>query len=126
MQASATARKLSAVAAFIGVRPEPGGELAESGGLPAVWDEFAAGELALVLAESRDGAEKLLGFSHALRVKLPGTLAALRAGEIREAKAWIMACARPRPAPPRSSSWAGPEGSRRAACAPRSPGQSWK
>jgi len=93
VQAYATARKLSAVAAFIGVRPEPGGELAESGGLPAVWDDFAADELALVLAESRDGAEKLLEFSHALRVKLPGTLAALRAGEIREAKAWIMACA---------------------------------
>jgi Domain of unknown function (DUF222) len=93
VQAYATARKLGAVAAFIRVRPEPGCELADVGDLPILWDEFAADEVAQVLAESRDGAGKLLEFAHALTVKLPGTLAALRTGEIREAKAWIMVCA---------------------------------
>jgi hypothetical protein len=52
VQAYATARKLGAVAAFIRVRPEPGCELADFGDLPAEWDEFAADELAQVLAES--------------------------------------------------------------------------
>ena len=93
VQAYATARKLGAAAAFLRVRPEPGCELADVGDLPAGRDEFAADELAQVLAESRDGADKLLEFSHALTVKLPGTLAALRAGTIRESKAWIMVCA---------------------------------
>jgi len=93
VQAYAAARKLGAAAAFLRVRPDPGSELADVGELPAAWDEFAADELAQLLAESRDGAEKLLEFAHALAVKLPGTLAALRAGEIREAKAWIMVCA---------------------------------
>src|SRR3984957_3034982 len=93
VQAYATARKPGAVAAFLRVRPEPGAGLADVGELPARWDEFAADELAQVLAESRDGGDKLLEFAHALAVKLPGTLAALRAGTIREAKAWIMVCA---------------------------------
>jgi hypothetical protein len=90
VQAYATARKLGAVAAFIRVRPEPGCELADFGDLPVLWDEFAPDELAQLLAESRDGAGKLMEFSHVLTVKLPQTLAALRAGQIRETKAWIM------------------------------------
>ena len=66
---------------------------APAGRMPDGWDEFTGDELAQVMAESRGAAEGLLELARDLTVKLPGTMAALRDGILRESEAWIIACA---------------------------------
>ena len=90
LEAWAAGRKYAAAGEFIRRRPADGCETAETGGLPAMWGEFAATELAHSLAESRGTAETLLETAHALAAKLPRTKAALRAGQIRDDKARII------------------------------------
>ena len=68
-------------------------EQAPTGRMPDGWDEFTGDELAQVMAESRGAAEGLLELARDLTVKLPGTMAALRDGILRESEAWIIACA---------------------------------
>jgi hypothetical protein len=61
--------------------------------MPEGWEEFAADELRLVLAESAARAEGIMDLAHDLEVKLPGTRAAFRDGILRESKAAIIAAA---------------------------------
>src|SRR6266702_1886832 len=60
VEAHACARKHAAVAEFIRRRPEPEAGVTGRAGMPEVWDEFAADELRVVLAESRAAAEHLM------------------------------------------------------------------
>jgi len=69
------------------------GGQAPDGRMPGGWDEFTGDELAQVMADSRGAAEGLLELARDLTVKLPGTMAALRDGILRESEAWIIACA---------------------------------
>ena len=52
VEAYACARKHAAVAEFIRRRAEPDCAIDERSGMPQVWDEFAADELRVLLAES--------------------------------------------------------------------------
>ncbi len=96
LEAHMAARKLAAVAELIRRRPEPGCGPAPgcgpegAGGMPAGWEEFAAEELGLVLAEGRGAAEDLLACALALAVRLPGTRVALRDGLITRGKAQVV------------------------------------
>jgi len=85
VEAHASARKDLAVAEFIRRRPEKGCEPGEPGGMPARWDEFAADELRVLLAESKAAAERMMGRALSLAVRLPGTTAAYRSGRLRHA-----------------------------------------
>jgi Domain of unknown function (DUF222) len=60
-------------------------------GIPGYWEEFTPDELAWALAESRWAAEALLDLSCELAVSLPGTMAAFRAGVLRQRKVEIIA-----------------------------------
>ncbi len=82
---------LVTVAEFIRRRPKPGCGLDLAGRMPPVWDEHAAGELALQLHLTAAAADELLDLAHDLTVKLPATLAALRDGIIGMDKAHIIA-----------------------------------
>jgi len=79
-EAFACAGKHAAVAEFIRRRAEPDCGIDAVSGMPQVWDEFAADELRLVLAESRGAVEDLMSRAHDLAVKLPGTMALFGAG----------------------------------------------
>ena len=92
-EAHACARKHAAVAEFIRRRPEPGSAVEGPAQMPAVWEEFTADELRLVLAEHRGTAEAMLGLAHDLAGRLPGTAAAFRDGAISRYKAEIIAAA---------------------------------
>jgi len=110
VEAHVVACKLAAVGEFIRRRPgrdddpqdcgqggahgpaKGGGEAAVAGGMPPQgWDEFAVKELAWALAESLDGAERLMATAYQLEARLPGTKAALRDGRIRASKAAAIA-----------------------------------
>jgi hypothetical protein len=93
VEAYACARKHAAVAEFVRRRADPDAAVDERSGMPAVWDEFAADELRVVLAESRGAAEDLMSRAHDLAVKLPGTMAAFGAGRLRESRVKIIAFA---------------------------------
>jgi hypothetical protein len=93
VEAYACARKHAAVAEFIRRRPEPDCGTDERSGMPAVWDEFAADELRMLLAEGRGAAESLLDRAADLAVKLPGTMALFGAGRLRQDKVKIIASA---------------------------------
>ena len=93
LEAHMAARKHAAVAEFIRRRPAAGCSLEGPARMPAMWDEFIADELRLILAESRGTTEDVLGLARDLEEKLPGTRAAFRDGILRESKAWIIACA---------------------------------
>jgi hypothetical protein len=82
---------LVTVAEFIRRRPKPGCGLDLAGRMPPVWDEHAAGELALQLHLTAAAADELLDLAHDLTVKLPATLAALRDGIIGLDKAHTIA-----------------------------------
>ena len=83
---------LMAVAEFIRRRPDPGcGPADLPGAMPLVWNEHAAGELAVQLHLTAGAAAGLLGLAHDLTVKLPLTGAALRDGVIDLDKARIIA-----------------------------------
>ena len=90
VEAHASARKHLAVAEFIRRRPEEGCEPAEPGGMPGRWDEFAADDLRVLLAESKAAVERLLDRAHSLAVRLPGTMAAYRSGRLRQSKVTIV------------------------------------
>src|SRR5579864_790048 len=92
-EAHMAARKHGAVAEFIRRRPARGFAPQGRAAMPAVWDEFAAAELAPALGQSRGAAEDTLGLAHDLQVKLPGTAAAFRAGILNQDKAEIIAAA---------------------------------
>ncbi len=91
VEAYAAARKHAAVAEFIRRRAEPGCPLAGPAQMPDTWDEFTTVEVAGVLAESRPGADALLGLAYDLAVRLPGTAAAFRDGILRQSKVAIIA-----------------------------------
>jgi hypothetical protein len=90
IEAYAAARKHAAVAEFIRRRPEPDCETGERSGMPQVWDEFAVDELRVVLAENRAAAEHLMSRALDLAARLPGTMAAFRAGTLRQAKMTVI------------------------------------
>jgi len=90
VEAYACARKHAAVAEFIRRRPEPACEIGERSGMPQIWDEFAADELRMVLAENRAAAEHLMSRALDLVVRLPGTVAAFRSGKLRHSKVTII------------------------------------
>ena len=90
-EAAASALKHAAVAELIRRRPEPGCPLQGPAQMPGTYDEFTEDELRDALAETRDGAARILSLAYDLEVKLPGTRAAFRAGVLRHAKAEIIA-----------------------------------
>ncbi len=93
VEAHAWARKFAAIAELIRRRPAAGCALEGEGRIPEAFGEFAAEELALVLAESRGRAEDLLTIALALEARLPGTKAALRDGVISRDKAQVIVAA---------------------------------
>jgi hypothetical protein len=92
-EAAACALKHAAAAELIRRRPEPGCEPGGPAQMPATYDEFTEDELRDALAETRDGAARILSLAHDLEVKLPGTKAAFRAGTLRQSKVAIIASA---------------------------------
>ena len=90
LEAHMAARKLAAAAELIRRNPGPGCEPNGPGRMPEAWAEFAADELAAVLAESRAAADILLGLARTLEADLPGTRAALLGGIISRHKAEII------------------------------------
>src|SRR5581483_6043193 len=91
VEAHACARKHSAVAELIRRRPAPGCEPEGPARLPPAWDEFCDDELAEALGESRYAAGALLDTAALLETRLPGTMAAFRAGTLSRNKADIIA-----------------------------------
>jgi len=91
VEAAACALKHAAVAEFIRRRPEPGCPSEGPAQMPGTYDEFTEDELRDALAETRDGAARILSLAYDLEVKLPGTRAAFRAGVLRHAKVEIIA-----------------------------------
>jgi Domain of unknown function (DUF222) len=87
VEAHASARKHLAIAEFIRRRPEQG---CEPGGMPGRWDEFAADELRVLLAESKATVERMLDRAQILGARLPGTAAAFRSGKLRQSKVTII------------------------------------
>lgn len=91
LEAHMAARKYAAIAELARRRPPAGRSPESPARVPTPWDEFAASELAGVLAESRSDAAGMLGLAHDLAVRLPATRAALRDGTITLEKAEIIA-----------------------------------
>ncbi|HET9971448.1 MAG TPA: hypothetical protein VFQ68_24655, partial [Streptosporangiaceae bacterium] len=89
VEAHASARKHLAIAEFIRRRPERGCEPEVPGGMPGRWDEFAADELRVLLAESKAAVERMMGRAHSLASRLPGTMAAFRSGRLRQSKVMV-------------------------------------
>jgi len=90
-EAAASALKHAAVAALIRRRPAPGCTLQGPADMPEAWDEFCRAELAPALGESRIAMDGLLDLAHDLEVRLPGTRALFRDGNISRYKAQIIA-----------------------------------
>src|SRR5690242_19042804 len=90
VEAHASARKHLAIAEFLRRRPEPGCEPTEPGGMPQRWDEFAADELRVLLADSTAAVERMMDRAHSLAARLPGTMARYRSGRLRESKVTII------------------------------------
>ncbi len=90
VEAHASARKHLAIAEFIRRRPEKGCEPEDPGGMPERWDEFAADELRVLLAESRSAVERMMDRAHSLAQRLPGTMAQYRSGKLRQSKVTII------------------------------------
>jgi uncharacterized protein DUF222 len=90
VEAHASARKHLAIAEFIRRRPEKGGEPEDPGGMPERWDEFAADELRVLLAESKATVERMMDRAQTLAQRLPGTMAAYRSGKLRQSKITII------------------------------------
>src|SRR5690242_12125154 len=90
IEAYASARKHLAIAEFIRRRPAGGCEPKEPGGMPQRWDEFAADELRVLLAESTAAVERMMDRAHALDRRLPGTMAQYRSGKLRLSKVTII------------------------------------
>jgi len=90
VEAHASARKHLAIAEFIRRRPEEGCESAAPGGMPQRWDEFAADELRVLLAESKATVERMMDRACSLAARLPGTMAMYRSGKLRQSKVTII------------------------------------
>ena len=58
--------------------------------MPQRWDEFAADELRVLLAESKAAVERMMDRAHALDRRLPGTMAQYRSGKLRLSKVTII------------------------------------
>ena len=80
VESNASARKHAAV-----------GELIRRRATPEGWDEFTARELNAALHLSLVGAEQVLDLANALEVRLPGTKAAFRSGQVTQYKVQIIA-----------------------------------
>ncbi len=91
MEAYVASRKLAAVAEFLRRRPFEGCEPKGAARMPEAWDEFATRELAWALAESHSTAQRQAWLARDLELKLPGTKAALRDGDLSQDKAEIIA-----------------------------------
>jgi hypothetical protein len=91
VEAHASARKHLAIAEFIRRQPEKGCEPEDPGGMPERWDEFAADELRVLLAESRATAERMMDRAQSLAQRLPGTMALYRSWRLRQSKVTIIA-----------------------------------
>ena len=90
IEAHASARKHLAIAEFIRRRPADGCEPEDPKDTPERWDEFAADELRVLLAESKAAVERMMGRAHALDRRLPGTMAQYRSGKLRLSKVTII------------------------------------
>jgi hypothetical protein len=90
VEAHAAARKHAAVAELIRRRPVRGTPIDAGTGMPQAGQEFLADELSYALAESRGAAEDILGLTHDLELKLPGTKAAFVSGILRASKVMII------------------------------------
>jgi len=90
VEAHASARKHLAIAEFIRRNPEQGCEPEHPDGMPARWDEFAADELRVLLAESKAAVERMMDRALSLAVRLPGTMAQYRSGKLRQSKVAII------------------------------------
>jgi Domain of unknown function (DUF222) len=93
VKAYVSSREHAAVAELIRRRPAEGCAPQGPGRMPEAVDEFAAGELAAVLGETRAVAGDMLSLAQELEINLPGTRAAFRAGIVGERKAAIIASA---------------------------------
>jgi hypothetical protein len=87
----AAAGKLGVLAEVVRRRARPGHEHARRGDMPGAWEEDAGHAVALTLAASVQGADKLIALAVDLASRLPGTYAALAAGRIDYLKASIIA-----------------------------------
>jgi hypothetical protein len=87
----AAAGKLGVLAEVVRRRARPGHENARRGDMPSGWEEDAGHAVALTLAASVPGADKLIGLAVDLACRLPGTYAALAAGRIDVVKAMVIA-----------------------------------
>src|SRR5690348_2837719 len=58
--------------------------------MPERWDEFAADELRVLLAESKATVERMMDRAQTLAQRLPGTMAAYRSGKLRQSKVTII------------------------------------
>ena len=90
IEAHASARKHLAIAEFIRRRPADGCEPEDPKDVPERWDEFAADELRVLLAESKSAVERMMDRAHALDRRLPGTMAQYRSGKLRLSKVTII------------------------------------
>jgi hypothetical protein len=90
VEAHAAARKHLAIAEFIRRRPEQGCEPADPKHMPERWDEFAADELRVLLAESKATAERMMDRAADLASRLPGTMALFNSGKLRQSKVTII------------------------------------
>ena len=86
MTAYCAGRKYEALAALIRHRPAPGREAETPGGLPGLWEEFTATEVAQLLHESRGEGDTLVDTAYDLAGKLAETKSALLAGQITDDK----------------------------------------
>jgi uncharacterized protein DUF222 len=91
VEAHASARKHLAIAEFIRRRPAEGCEPEEPGRMAGRWDEFAADELRVLLAESKATAERMIDRAQTLAARIPGTMALYRRGKLRQSKVTIIA-----------------------------------
>jgi Domain of unknown function (DUF222) len=81
-EAWGAARKLAVLRELIRRHPQPGGQEVTESGLPAEWDEGLAHEVALQLAISVVGAQKLLVLAWDLEARIPGIGQALADGRL--------------------------------------------
>src|SRR5262245_20129250 len=90
--ANAQARLVEVLGEVARRRPDPIGiGAAHTRQVEPLFSEFAADEVAAALSLSPTGAASLLGLAVRLHRRLPATLAALRAGRIDWARAWVIA-----------------------------------
>jgi hypothetical protein len=85
------AAKLGVLAELIRRRAKPGHEGRANAGLPDAWEEGTGHEVAAALAQSLQGADRLVDLAWALAARLPGIAAKLADGTIDAWKARVIA-----------------------------------